>query len=70
MRNRSNVSPEFSRNIDRFGEFLALVGLISLVVGGVGVGNAARGFLERKRAVAGDPEGARRQRGGDRRGGG
>jgi putative ABC transport system permease protein len=50
IRSRSNVSPEFSRNIDRFGEFLALVGLISLVVGGVGVGNAARGFLERKRA--------------------
>ena len=41
--------PTFSRNIDRFGEFLALVGLISLVVGGVGVGNAAGGFLERKR---------------------
>ena len=50
VRSRSNASPEFSRNIDRFGEFLALVGLISLVVGGVGVGNAARGFLERKRA--------------------
>lgn len=50
VRSRSNVSPEFSRNIDRFGEFLALVGLISLVVGGVGVGNAAQGFLERKRA--------------------
>ena len=49
VRNRAGVSPEFSRNIDRFGEFLALVGLISLVVGGVGVGNAARGFLERKR---------------------
>ncbi len=49
VRSRSNVSPEFSRNIDRFGEFLALVGLISLVVGGVGVGNAAGGFVERKR---------------------
>ena len=49
VRNRTNVSPEFSRNIDRFGEFLALVGLISLVVGGVGVGNAAAGFVERKR---------------------
>jgi putative ABC transport system permease protein len=49
IRDRSNVSPEFSRDIDRFGEFLALVGLISLVVGGVGVGNAAGGFLETKR---------------------
>ncbi len=49
VRTRDNVSPDFSRNIDRFGEFLALVGLISLVVGGVGVGNAAGGFLETKR---------------------
>ena len=49
VRDRTKVSPEFSRNIDRFGQFLALVGLISLVVGGVGVANAARGFLDRKR---------------------
>ena len=49
VRDRTKVSPEFSRNVDRFGEFLALVGLISLVVGGVGVANAARGFLDRKR---------------------
>jgi putative ABC transport system permease protein len=50
-RGRSNVSPDFSRNLDRFGEFLALVGLISLVVGGVGVANAAQGFVERKRGT-------------------
>ena len=50
-RARSNVSPDFSRDLDRFGEFLALVGLISLVVGGVGVANAAQGFVERKRAT-------------------
>ena len=50
-RSRSNVSPDFSRNLERFGEFLALVGLISLVVGGVGVANAAQGFVERKRAT-------------------
>lgn len=49
-RSRSAVSPDFSRNLDRFSEFLALVGLISLVVGGVGVANAAQGFVERKRA--------------------
>jgi putative ABC transport system permease protein len=48
---RSSVSPEFSRNLEHFGEFLALVGLISLVVGGIGVANAAHGFLERKRAT-------------------
>jgi putative ABC transport system permease protein len=50
-RSRSNVSPDFSRNLDRFSEFLALVGLISLVVGGVGVANAAQGFVERKRGT-------------------
>jgi putative ABC transport system permease protein len=50
-RTRSNVSPDFSRDVDRFSEFLALVGLISLVVGGVGVANAAQGFVERKRAT-------------------
>ena len=47
---RINVSPEFERDLDRFGEFLALVGLVSLVVGGVGVANAASAFVERKRA--------------------
>ena len=47
-RARANVSPT-SRELDRFAEFLALVGLISLVVGGVGVANAAQGFVERKR---------------------
>jgi putative ABC transport system permease protein len=50
VRSRKNASPDFSRNLDRFGQFLALVGLISLVVGGVGVANAAQGFIERKRA--------------------
>ena len=50
-RTRSSVSPEFSRNLAHFGEFLALVGLMSLVVGGVGVANAAQGFIERKRAT-------------------
>jgi putative ABC transport system permease protein len=50
-RTRANVSPDFSRDADRFGEFLALVGLIALTAGGVGVANAAHGFVERKRAT-------------------
>ena len=50
-RSRLAVSPEFSRDIDRFAEFLTLAGLLSLVVGGVGVANAAQGFVERKRAT-------------------
>ena len=48
-RGRANVSPSFSKNLDRFTEFLALIGLTSLIVGGVGVANAAQGFVERKR---------------------
>jgi len=48
IRTPANVSPQFSRNLDRFTEFLTLVGLTSLIVGGVGVANAVRGFVERK----------------------
>ena len=44
-----NISPQFSRNLDRFTEFLTLVGITSLIVGGVGVANAMHGFVERKR---------------------
>ena len=50
-RSRLAISPDFSRDLDRFAEFLALAGLLSLVVGGVGVANAAQGFVERKRAT-------------------
>jgi putative ABC transport system permease protein len=50
-RSRLAVSPDFSRNLDRFAEHLTLAGLLSLVVGGVGVANAAQGFVERKRAT-------------------
>ena len=50
-RSRLNVSPDFTRDLDRFAEFLTLAGLLSLVVGGVGVANAAQGFVERKRTT-------------------
>ena len=50
-RSRLNMSPDFSSDLDRFAEFLTLAGLLSLVVGGVGVANAAQGFVERKRAT-------------------
>jgi putative ABC transport system permease protein len=51
IRTRKNISPQFSRNLERFTEFLTLVGLTSLIVGGVGVANAIHGFVERKRAT-------------------
>ncbi|VTZ22293.1 Glycosyl transferase family 1 [Methylocella tundrae] len=49
VRTRKNISPQFSRNLDRFTQFLTLVGLTSLIIGGVGVANAIRAHVERKR---------------------
>ena len=50
-RSRLHVSPDFERNISRFTQFLSLVGLTSLLVGGIGVANAVRAFLGRKQDV-------------------
>ncbi|QFU15087.1 ABC transporter permease [Microvirga thermotolerans] len=50
VRTRVNADPRFARNIERFTQFLTLVGLTALLVGGVGVANAVRGFVDRKRA--------------------
>ena len=49
VRTRENVSPMFSRDLARFTQFLTLVGLTALIIGGAGVANAVRGFVERKR---------------------
>lgn len=49
VRTRDDASPDLRRNIDRFTMFLTLVGLTSLLVGGVGVANAVRAFVDRKR---------------------
>ncbi len=51
IRSRANAAPALSRNIERFSQFLTLVGLTALVVGGVGVANAVRAFLSSKRHV-------------------
>ncbi len=51
VRTRENVSPQFSRDLDRFTQFLTLVGLTALIVGGAGVANAIRAFVARKRPV-------------------
>ena len=50
IRTRSNVSPQFSRTLDQLSQFLTLVGLTALVVGGVGVANSVRSFINRKKA--------------------
>ena len=49
IRGRANVSPQFEKNLDRFTQFLTLVGLTSLIVGGVGVASAVHAFIERKK---------------------
>ncbi|MBL1256232.1 ABC transporter permease [Methylocystis sp. Sn-Cys] len=49
LRTRDAVSPQFSRNLDRFTQLLTLVALTALVAGGAGVANAVQGFVERKR---------------------
>ncbi|GAA0785579.1 ABC transporter permease [Roseibium denhamense] len=51
VRSKANASPGLQRSIGQFAQFLTLVGLTALVVGGVGVANAIRAFLETKREV-------------------
>ena len=49
MRTHSNVAPQFNRNVERFTQFLAIVGFTALIVGGVGVANAVAAYVERRR---------------------
>ncbi len=51
VRNPTNASPQLERNVERFTQFLTIVGLTALLVGGVGVGNAVKSHLDRKREV-------------------
>ncbi len=51
VRTRTDAAPSLRQSIDRFAEFLTLIGLSALVVGGVGVANAVSSFLDGKRAV-------------------
>ncbi len=51
IRTRANASPELGRNIERFTQYLTLVGLTALLIGGVGVANAVKSHLDRKRDV-------------------
>jgi putative ABC transport system permease protein len=49
IRTADRAAPSLTENIDRFSQFLTLVGLTALIVGGVGVANAVRAFLDAKR---------------------
>jgi len=48
VRDRGTSAPGLRRFIEQMGMFLTLVGVSALVVGGVGVGNAVRGYMDRK----------------------
>jgi len=49
IRTRLNASPQLTRNIERFSEFLAIIGLVALIVGGTGVGNTIHAYIDRRR---------------------
>ena len=51
IRSRGNASPQLERTIGRFTQFLTLVGLAALLVGGVGVANAVKSHIDRRREV-------------------
>jgi len=51
IRDLENAAPNIQRFIDRVGSFMTIVGLTALLVGGVGVGNAVRHFLQGKIAT-------------------
>ncbi|MBO3762514.1 ABC transporter permease [Ciceribacter sp. L1K22] len=51
IRSSDRAAPSLTENVQRFSQFLTLVGLTALVVGGVGVANAVRAFLDSKRTV-------------------
>jgi putative ABC transport system permease protein len=48
---RRDPSPQVTRTLDRLRQFLTLIGLTSLLVGGVGVANAVATFIDRRRKV-------------------
>jgi putative ABC transport system permease protein len=53
IRTRQKASPQLERNVERFSQFLTLVALTALLVGGVGVANAVASRMARKRDVIG-----------------
>ncbi len=46
---RRDPSPQISRTLDRLRQFLTLIGLTALLVGGVGVANAVSTFIDKRR---------------------
>lgn len=48
---RRDPSPQVTRTLDRLRQFLTLIGLTALLIGGVGVANAVATFIDRRRKV-------------------
>ena len=51
MRTFEDAAPGIQRMVERLGSFLSLVGLTALLVGGVGVSNAVRAWLDRRLGI-------------------
>ena len=51
VRTYQDAAPRIRRLVERLGSFLSLVGLTALLVGGVGVSNAVRAWLDTRLAV-------------------
>lgn len=51
IRDRRNPSPNVNRVAKRLSQFLTLVGITTLMIGGIGVANAIASYLARKRPV-------------------
>ncbi len=49
IRTRNKASLQLERNVEQFAQFLAIVALTALLIGGIGVGNAVKSHLERRR---------------------
>ena len=48
---KRDPSPQVTRTLNRLRQFLTLIGLTSLLIGGVGVANAVATFIDRRRKV-------------------
>ena len=51
IRDRRDPSPQVSQVLERLRQFLTLIGLTALLVGGVGVANAVATFIDKRRRV-------------------
>ncbi len=51
VRDRRDPRPRVRRTLERLQQFLTLIGLTALLIGGVGVANAVQAFVDRRRKV-------------------